>query len=153
MNLYEINEKILDCVDQETGEIIDLEQLDKLQVEREEKIENIGCWIKNLLSDAEQLKTEADKLTARKKAAENKAESLKHFLQGYLAGEKFKTPKLVISYRKSKSVDVQDWKLLTEDYLIYKEPTPNKTAIKKALEAGKEIEGCALVENQNMQIK
>lgn len=153
MNLYEINNSIMECVDMETGEIIDLERLEQLQLEREEKIENIGCWIKNLLSDADQLKTEADKLIARKRVAENKANSLKNYLQEFLAGEKFKSPKLSITYRKSESVDVPDWKNVPEDYLKYKDPEPDKTLIKKALKDGQEIAGCALVEKQNMQIK
>lgn len=153
MNLYEINNSILECVDEETGEIIDMERLEQLQLERDEKIESIGCWIKNLLSDAEQLKAEADKLTARKRVAENKANSLKIYLQEFLAGEKFKSPKLAISYRKSESVDVPDWRGVPEDYLKYKDPEPDKTLIKKALKDGQEIAGCALVEKQNMQIK
>ena len=33
--LYEINQDILDCVDLETGEILDVEKLDALQLERE----------------------------------------------------------------------------------------------------------------------
>lgn len=153
MNLYEINNSILECVDEETGEIIDMERLEQLQLERDEKIENIGCWIKNLLSDAEQLKAEVDKLTARKRVTENKANSLKAYLQEVLAGERFKSSKLVISYRKSESVDVPDWRDIPEDYLKYKEPEPDKALIKKALKDGREITGCALVEKQNMQIK
>lgn len=31
-NLYEINEEILNCVDMETGEIIDTERLEQLQL-------------------------------------------------------------------------------------------------------------------------
>ena len=58
MNLYEIDNAILECVDMETGEIIDMDKLSGLQMVRDQKIENIGCWIKNLLSDAEALKSE-----------------------------------------------------------------------------------------------
>ena len=45
MKLYEIDQAILNCIDLETGEIIDTEQLDKLTMEREAKLENIACWI------------------------------------------------------------------------------------------------------------
>ena len=38
--LYEIEQAIMDCVDLETGEIIDIEKLDQLQMDREVKIEN-----------------------------------------------------------------------------------------------------------------
>ena len=48
MNLYQINEEIEKCIDTETGEILDLEALDKLAMERDTKIENLACWYKNL---------------------------------------------------------------------------------------------------------
>jgi seryl-tRNA synthetase len=153
MNLYEINEAIMDCVDEETGEIIDTEKLEELQLARDEKIEGIGCYIKNLLSDAEQLKVEKDKLAERQKSCENKAKRLKEYLETFLSGEKFKSPKLAISYRKTESVDVPDWRMIPEEYLRTKDPEPDKTAIKKAIKAGEEIPGCGLVVKQSMMIK
>lgn len=56
--LYEIDEEILNCVDQETGEIIDPEKLAQLQMDFDKKVEGIALWIKNLLSDAEAIKAE-----------------------------------------------------------------------------------------------
>lgn len=151
--LYEINEEILNCVDMETGEIIDAEKLSQLQMEFDDKVEGIALWIKNLLSDAAAIKEEKDKLAERQRVCENKAKSLKEYLSGFLGGEKFKTPRVAISYRKSKSVDVQDITALPKEYLKYSEPTANKAEIKKALEAGTSVPGCVLVENSNIQIK
>lgn len=151
--LYEINEEILNCVDTETGEIIDPEKLSQLQMEFDDKVEGIALWIKNLLSDAAAIKEERDKLAERQRVCENKAKNLKEYLSGFLGGEKFKTPRVAISYRKSKSVDVQDITALPKEYLKYSEPTANKTEIKKALEAGTSVPGCVLVENSNIQIK
>ena len=128
MKLYEIDNAIMDCVDMETGEIIDIERLSSLQMERDQKIEGIGCWIKNLLSDAKALKEEKDNLAARQKVAENKAASFKEFLSKYLDGEKFKTAK-------------------------YTDPTPDKVGLKAALKAGKEFPGISLKTSQNIQIK
>ena len=51
MTLYEIDDAILNCIDEETGEIIDAEQLDKLYMEKEEKLENIALWIKDLKAE------------------------------------------------------------------------------------------------------
>ena len=153
MNLYEINNAIMDCVDMETGEIIDIDRLDCLQIERSEKIENIACWIKNLKSDAEQLKVEADNLLQRRRVAENKAESLKTYLQQALDGEKFKTPKVAISYRKTKSVDVTDISQLPEWALRFSDPVPNKTEIKKKIELGENVPGASIKESQIMIIK
>ena len=56
MNLYDIDKAILSCVDMETGEIIDAEKLDELKMEKEQKIRNIACWVKELKAEAEALK-------------------------------------------------------------------------------------------------
>ena len=75
-NLYELTAQIENFeleVDEETGEITNLDELDALQMERDEKIENIALWVKNLTADAAAIKAEAQNLTKRQKAAENKA--------------------------------------------------------------------------------
>lgn len=151
--LYEIDEEILNCVDMETGEIIDVERLGQLQLAREDKVEGIALWIKNLLSDASAIKEEEDKLAQRRKVNENKAKNLKEYLSKFLNGQKFKTPKVSISYRKSKSVEVSDISKLDDDYLKFTDPTVDKTKVKKALEAGTALQGVSLVENQNIQIR
>lgn len=151
--LYEIDEEILNCVDMETGEIIDVERLGQLQLAREDKVEGIALWIKNLLSDADAIKSEEEKLAQRRKANENKAKNLKEYLSKFLNGQKFKTPKVSISYRKSESVEVTDISKLDDDYLKFAEPTVDKTKAKKALKAGTVLQGVSLVENQNIQIR
>lgn len=152
-NLYEINNQILECVDLETGEIIDMDKLQELQMEFDQKVEGIACWIKNLLSEAKALKEEKDNLAARQKACENKAASLKEYLQSALEGQKFKTPKVSISYRKSESVVVDDIAMVASEYIKYTEPTVDKTAVKQALKDGLFIDGVHLEEKQNIQIK
>lgn len=153
MKLYEIDEAILSCIDTETGEILDADKLNALQIEREEKLENVALWIKNLKSDAEALKAEKQAFADRQKAAENKAESLKKWLTEALAGEKFKTTRVAVSFRKTKSVQVEDiWKL-DDSFVKYAEPTPDKAAIKKAIEAGQEVAGATLVENVSCSVK
>lgn len=151
--LYEIDEEILNCVDMETGEIIDVEKLGQLQLARDDKVEGIALWIKNLLSDADAIKSEEEKLAQRRKANENKAKNLKEYLSKFLNGQKFKTPKVSISYRKSESVEVTDLSKLDDDYLKFAEPTVDKTKVKKALKAGTVLQGVSLVENQNIQIR
>lgn len=152
-SLYEINREILNCVDMETGEIIDVERLGQLQLAREDKVEGIALWIKNLLSDADAIKSEEEKLAQRRKVNENKAKNLKEYLSKFLSGQKFKTPKVSISYRKSESVEVTDISKLDDDYLKFAEPTVDKTKVKKALKAGTTLQGVVLVENQNIQIR
>ena len=158
MKLYEIDEAIMNCIDAETGEIIDTEQLDKLQMERDAKIENVACWIKDLKAEAEALKNEKQALAERQRVAENKAESLKKWLAYALQGEKFKTPKCAISFRKSEAVEVTDEGLNNlmkehDELLTYKAPEPNKTKIKQALKDGLNVAGIQLVQNTSTIIK
>ena len=153
MNLFQIDEEIMKCVDMETGEIIDSAKLDELQMDRDRKIENIACWIKNLLSDAEALKEQKQTFADRQKAAESKAESLKKYLSDYLAGQKFSTDKVAISFRKTSSVNVTDLTKIPEQYLKYADPTVDKNAVKAAIKAGENIPGAEMEEKQSISIK
>ena len=153
MKLYEIDQAILDCIDLETGEIIDTEQLDKLTMEREAKLENVACWIKELKAEAEALKAEKMAFAKRQQVAENKMESLKKYLAYALDGQAFKTVRASVTFRKSQAVEIADIYKLDENYLRYKEPEADKTAIKEALKAGKTVAGATLVENTSVIIK
>ena len=158
MTIYEIDQAIMECVDLETGEIIDTEQLDKLQMERDTKLENVACWIKDLKSEAEALKNEKQALAERQRVAENKAESLKKWLAYVLDGQKFSTSKCAVSFRKTEVVEVTTEGLnnLMEDHdelLTYKAPEPNKTAIKQAIKDGLNVAGVQLVQNTSTIIK
>ena len=160
MKLWEIDNALMELFDQETGEIMDSEAWDALQMERTSKLEGVACWIKNLLSDAEAIKAEKDSLAEREKAARNKAERLTKWLEGALQGEKLNTARCAVNYRKSVSLEIPDEELFVmyagkecNDLLTYKPPVPNKTAIKAALKDGRNIPGVQLVEKMNMSIK
>ena len=158
MKLYEIDNAILECIDLETGEIIDTEQLDKLQMERDTKLENVACWIKELKAEAEAIKAEKQILANRQKVAENKAESLKKYLAYTLDGKKFSTAKCAVSFRNTESVEITPEGLEAlmkehDELLTYKAPEPNKTAIKQAIKDGLNVDGVQLVQNISTIIK
>ena len=158
MTIYEINEQILNCIDPETGEIIDIDKLNELEIERDAKIENVACWIKELKAEAEAIKAEKLALAERQRVAENKAESLKKWLAYALDGQKFKTSKCSISYRNSEAVEVTDEGLSNlmkehDELLTYKAPEPNKKAIKDALKDGLSVQGVRLGCNTSVIIK
>lgn len=153
MTLYEIDQGILGCIDPETGEISDFEKFDALTMEREAKLENVALWIKNLKAEAEAYKAEKQAFADRQKAAESKAESLKRYLEHALDGQAFKTTKVAVSFRKTKSVEIDNVLDLPAEYLRFSEPTADKTAIKKAIDEGKEITGAHLVEGLSVSIK
>ena len=153
MNLYEIDMEIMNCVDVETGEIFDEAKFEELNLTREQKIENICLWIKNLNAEAEALKIEKNNLAERQKAKENKAESLKKYITGYLDGATYESAKVRVSFRKSESLEIEEGTIIPDEYLRFKEPEVNKTDLKKAIKGGLNIQGVQLVENQNIQIK
>lgn len=156
-SLYEIDKALMEfefIIDDETGEILNADELDTLKMEREQKCENIALYYKNVSAEAEMVKNEAKSLTDRAKKLENKAESLKKYLAYALGGEKFSTPKVAVSYRKSVSVNIPDDTAIADEYCNFTVvKKPDKTMIKNALSAGKEIFGAELVEKQNIQIK
>jgi len=141
MKLYDINEAILDCIDTETGEIVDPERLDQLQMDKEEKIESVALWYKQELAEAEALKKEEDNLRARRTATINKANSLANWLKYALGGRKFKTGRVLVSYRTSTAVDVVDEDAIPEEYKteVVSERV-DKAKLKKALLQREQLE-------------
>lgn len=172
-NLYDIDERLVTLLEEhfdiEDGVVYETEdelakKIDEVALDLDKKIENIGCYIKNLESDVEAIKKEEDNLKARRKSAENKIEGLKRYLNGYLsacypndtdrAKWKFKSPKVVLGYRRSTSVEVPDIEKLDKNFIKLKtEVSADKTAIKDAIKSGKEVVGAFLKENINLNIK
>lgn len=161
LNIYEINQAILDLVDPETGEIMDYEAFDRLQMERETKLENVACWIKNLTAEGAALRAEEVALAERRKVLERKSERLKKYLADALNGEKFQTAKCYVSFRKTAKVEVTDASSVAawcednglHDIVAYAAPTVSKTEIAKLLKAGMEIPGAEMVDGISMGVK
>ena len=151
MTIFEIDREILNCVD-ETGEVIDFEKLVELNMEREAKCENIACWIIDLNAEAEAIRKQEIILAERRKVTEAKAERLKAYLSGVLGGEKMKTAKVNVGYRKSTVVEIAEDADIPEAFLRYK-VEPDKTAIKEALKKGICVDGCSLVEKTSILVK
>jgi len=157
MKLFEIEEEIEKCYDPDTGEF-DEEKFNFLDKLKSDKLEDLICYYKNTMADAEALKVQEKIFKERREREERKAESLKQFITRALDGSKFKTDLVEVGYRKSKSVVVMpefvEWaeKNGRTELLKYKAPEPDKTAIKNAL-ALEEVIPAQMVENINIQIK
>ena len=152
MNLYEIDREILSCIDYETGEILDSQRLEMLEMAKEKKIENIGLWIKNLEAEAEALKKEKDAFAAREKSAKNKADQLKKYLESALCGQKFQTTKLSISFRTSTTLEMQKDAEIPEQFRKYSFVL-DKIKMKESLKNGANYKGFWLQKKQNISIK
>jgi predicted RNase H-like nuclease (RuvC/YqgF family) len=173
MNLYDIDDRLVNLIenqfDTDDGTIYESEEelakkIDEVSMELDTKIENIGCYIKNLEADVEALKKEEDNLENRRKQTQRKIEGLKNYLNGYLTAcypndedrrkWKFKTPKVILGYRKSTKVEVPNLDVLDKEFITVKtEVSANKKAIGEALKNGKEVKGAYLKENINLSIK
>ena len=166
--LYEINKSIEDLLnaitDPESGEVTDPEALDNLLLERDQKIESVILYYKDVQAELGALLAEISALNDRADKLENTANGLKLYLSKALNGERFKTSKCEVSFRKSESVELtdplgfMDWVWLQKDdmskYVTHKESdVPNKVEIKRLLKAGGSLPYCRLVENQNISIK
>lgn len=173
MTLYDIDERLVtllnDHFDIEDGVVCETEEelakkIDEVSLDLDTKIENIGCYIKNLEADVEALKKEEDNLYGRRKSAERKIESLKNYLNGYLtacypneddkAKWRFKSPRVVLGFRKSTKVEVTDLQKLDKKYLkITTNIDLDKKAIGQALKNGEEVIGAVLKQNVNLSVK
>ncbi len=162
MNLYEIDAALAAWepeIDPETGELLNTAELDALTMAREAKIENITLFIKNLTSNAAEIKAEEYALAERRMAYEKKATQLREYLSNVLQGQRFETAKCAVSFRKTSSVEV-DGEFIrwaensgNDNLLRYAAPTVNKTALKAKLVEGTVIPHARIVEGKSMTIK
>ena len=160
MTLWEIDKRISDIleigmhIDEETGEVFLPEDLDSLNIERDEKIEGIALYIKNLKAEADAIHAEIERLKDREGSKKKKADRLAQYLASVLCGKKFETAKTSLSFRKSSVVQISDELLVPEEFMKIKtEKKPDKTAIANWIKSGNFIPGCELIEKQNLQIK
>ena len=161
MNLYQIDAAILDLVDPETGEILDWEAFDALQMERDEKIENVALWYKNLVAEAIAIRNEEKILAERRMKLEKMAETRKKYLEDALGGQKFQTAKCAVSFRKTSKVALSEPALAIAwavshgygDLVVYKAPEISKADLARILKTEESIPGAELVYSLSCSVK
>ena len=126
--------------------------VDSLYNDKQAKIKAILEIINQAKLDAEQVRTEIQRLEKLKKRAENKQEWLKGYLETCLAGDTYKDSLHSVSYRKSKALEVTNEELIPREYLRVKTEV-DKAQITKLIKAGETIPGAELVERTSMVIK
>ena len=150
-----INQMFLD-VDQETGEVSDewVQRIEDLQMQKDEKLDNIGAIIKNKMADVKALKDEESALKARREVKEREIENLKNYVSGILNGEKFESARVVFGFRKSDKIIVDNEEMIPKEFMKQKiEYSPDKVNIKKAIMDGVQVAGCHIETENNLQIK
>ena len=152
MNIYQIDAEILNCLDLETGEILDPERLEHLQMQRDIKIENVILWIKNLNAEIDAFKAEEGSLAKRRKSRERKRDSLMKYVDAALEGCEFETARARAKYNKGEAVKILDEKLIPKEYWRQNEPEINRAEIKKAIKAGKTVDGAEITATYSLQV-
>jgi hypothetical protein len=153
MKLYEITELI------KKSEELELTQddLELLEIELKQKSDNIVKYINNLESNINVIDTEIKRLQELKKTEKNKLDNLKEYIKYCL--NKMNVKKIdstlgKITIRKSESVEIEDIEKIPGEFVTIKQTfNPDKTAIKKAIKEGREIEGAKVVIKENITIK
>ena len=160
MNLYEITEKyaaLLDGldIDEETGELLNADELEIAEAEFDEKAESYGIYIKNLLASSEAISAEQKQLQNRKKSIDRKIEALKSRLEQAMiivGKEKYETAKVVMSFSKKGAVEILDKNIIPALYMREKTTfEPDKTAIKEAIKSGQAVDGAVIKYSLNIK--
>ena len=162
MNIYELKAQFSKLqVMIENGDFTEEELQDtfeSLDFDLEEKAENYGLVIKNLESQANGLDAELKRLSERKSSiAKNIKRMQDNLLDAMVETKnlKFSTPHFAFGTRKSTSVGIfVGTDKLPSEYVKEKiSLSADKTAIGKALKAGKEVYGAELIEKLNFSMK
>ena len=134
--------------------------LDSISGELEQKSVAVAMFARNLEATAEQIKQAEAAMATRRKALENRADSLKRYLLGAMQTTgitKVECPYFKLSVRDNPpAVDVFDATQVPAEFMVTPPPppaAPDKSAIKAAIKAGQDVPGCRLTQGQRLEIK
>ena len=157
MNLYELSLAFQEVQNMDLDPEVMKDTLDSIGGTFENKAENMAKLIRNLESDRLAYKEEEDRLKTKRQAVENKLEWLKTYLKDcmkLIGKTKFKSGMFNFSIQKNPvSVNINNKKILPEDYLIPQPPKVNNTLLKKALKDGIEVPGAELKQTEGLRIR
>jgi transcriptional regulator of heat shock response len=159
IKLYEISQNysqlldMADVLDEQTFQ----DTLQAIEEVLEDKVENIGKFVRCLDADIEAIKTEEKRLAEKRKALENKVTSVKEYVQHEMevAGlNKVKRPTVTVSIQANPpSVDVMDESLIPSIYMVPQPSKIDKRAILTALKEGEFIPGAAIKQTVGVRFK
>ncbi len=160
-SLYDINsalyEALENMVDEETGEIVGLKEVEELREMSAEKITNICRFIMQNRALVEEMDAHVKAVQKRMKTKIKAIEHLENMVIGGLQTLKVKkidAPDIRISTRKSSSLEIFDKDQIPKEYTLeVLTVKPDIAGMKAAIKAGKEIPGARIVENQNLSLK
>lgn len=150
---------LISTADEETGEV-DVDIAAALANARgtfEEKAIATATVSRMLGNTVEEVSKEIDRLKRLKAHLEHEDGRVKEYLKMAMemtGTEKVQGVSASISFRQSEQTVIDNEEELPEEYITVKTTyTPNKTAIKAAIKAGKEVPGAHVETVKNLQIK
>jgi hypothetical protein len=137
-----------------------LDTLEGMSGELEIKAQNVVMFARNLEANAKAIKEAEAEMAKRRKAMENRADGLRRYVLGSMqhAGvEKIECPYFRISIRNNPpAVEIFEEGLIPAEFMVTPEPppaAPDKTAIKEAIKAGREVSGARLSQSVRLEVK
>jgi hypothetical protein len=133
--------------------------LEAMSGDLEVKAQNVAYMIMNLEATASAIKAHEEAQTARRKAIEARADSLRAYLQRCMEAcgiEKIDGPGVHIGFRKSSAVVINEPGLIPALFVRTPPappPAPDKVAIGAAIKAGQEVPGAHIEHRRNLTIK
>ena len=149
MNLFEMTAEAKELYELlEQGEIDTVTFCDTIEaLGANEKLENYVYVQKTLEAEIEAHKAEKERHEARIKSLTANVERLKKaeiaFIQA-TGATKAKAGTFMLTVRENKVTTILDESKIPEAYMKPQPPKPDKTAIKKAIEAGESVEGATI---------
>lgn len=148
MKIYELSEQFQSLVEAVENEEVSAEAvqdtLESIEVELEEKYDNIGRVVKNYEATAKALKEEEARLAKKRKSIESKIKSIKDYanynLQAMgkksIQGDLFK-----VRIQKSPTSFIYDEEKIPQDYFIKQPDKLDKKSVQEDYKNGKKIDG------------
>ena len=164
MTLYEIDGRIaqaLDALMDEDGVINEEAEAELARLEEEDrplKLENCVLFIKNRRAQAAAIRQEEITLAARRRKYEEDADRVEKMVAESLHGERFETPRALVTWRTSRALEVDAGAEMEWDddqvsrFLVFSHRI-DKKAVSAAVKAGEDVPGAHMVERSNIQIE
>lgn len=163
LSLYNITNSFITLFEKAENEELTQEEIqeqgNELALALKNKSTSIIGYVRNLDLTSEAIKNEIDRLTIMKKAIDNKNTKFKEYVKENM--ERLDLPKIdtelgTLSIAKNPaSVEIFDETLISDEYKKEKVTVSiDKTSIKNALKAGKDVQGARLIEDKtSLRIK
>jgi hypothetical protein len=134
--------------------------LDALTGELEVKATNVAMLCQNLDTFAQNIDLAAKRMKERALRVQRRADQVRQYLLTMLESaeiSKIEAPEFTLAIRKNPpSVVIAPDAKVPEEFIVTPPapaPYPDKTAIKKALNAGRDIDGCRLEQGTRLEIR